>query len=241
MSNGDISVSLSSVLEKSFAVRVQVPCWVFNDAIAALASATRGPPHGICAVAGTGSICIGIAGDNFHRASGWGSTIGDGGSGFDIGRKALAAVAASVDERQPPTALANAIAQACNVTSMSELLCWVYRDTSWAAVASLAPSVVACASAGDAAAVNILETAASDLVESIAAVSGKLKTCSGDGPVPVILSGRLLHRQEQSIYSEIVERLLHVRLPEHNILRCMQEVLLVTAVSTVRLSVGNGV
>lgn len=193
---------------------------MFNDAIAALASATRGPPHGICAVAGTGSICIGIAGKSFHRASGWGGTIGDGGGGFDIGRKALAAVAASVDERQPPTALSSALAQACQVTSMSELLRWVYRDTSWAGVASLAPSVLACAAAGDAAAVAILEQAGSELVESVAAVAARLQADSNDGPIPVILSGRLLGQQESSMYSNIVEQLLHDCLPEHRILRC---------------------
>lgn len=192
---------------------------MFNDAIAALASATRGPPHGICAVAGTGSICIGIAGESFHRASGWGGTIGDGGGGFDIGRRALAAVAASVDERQPPTALSGALAQACHVTSMSELLHWVYRDKSWAGVASLAPSVLTCAAAGDAAAVAILEQAASELVDSVCAVASRLQAHNSDGSIPVVLSGRLLGDQESSLYRNMVEQLLHDIIPDHRILR----------------------
>lgn len=198
---------------------LQVPCWVFNDAIAALASATRGPPYGVCVIAGTGSICIGLSGNAFHRASGWGSIIGDGGGGFDIGRKALAAIAASVDERQPPTALAGALACASGASSMAELLRWVHRDTSWAHIASLAPAVLLCAASGDMVAKSILEQAASDLVESVSAVAGKIEQDSNNGLPPIILSGGLLMHRGHSIYQRLVEEKLSNKLPQHKILR----------------------
>eukprot|EP00892_Ulva_mutabilis_P007003 jgi/Ulvmu1/4675/UM002_0406.1 len=204
---------------KQLEVPNDVPCWVFNDAIAALASATQGPPYGISVIAGTGSICIGLSGNSFHRASGWGSTIGDGGGGFDIGRRALAAVAASVDERQPPTALAGALACTCGAASMAELLRWVHRDTSWASVASLAPTVLACASSGDAAATAILQQAAAELVDSVYAVARKIQQDSGSGPPPLVLSGGLLAHHEHSTYLRLVEQELRAKLPQHKILR----------------------
>ena len=199
---------------------LQVPCWVFNDAIAALASATRGPPHGICVVAGTGSICVGMSGDSFHRASGWGSIIGDAGGGFEIGRKALATVAASVEERQPPTALGGTLARACGASSMAELLQWVYQDTSWACVASLAPAVLACAASGDTTAVSILKQTSAELVESVVVVAGRLEEGSNGEPAPLVLSGGLFSHQEQSIYRSLVEEQLVRRLPQHPIRRC---------------------
>lgn len=192
---------------------------MFNDAIAALSAATRGPPYGVSVIAGTGSICVGIAGNSFHRASGWGGTVGDGGSGFDIGRKALAAVAAAVDERQRPTALSSALARACNVTTMSDLLSWVYQDTSWAGIASLAPSVVSCASAGDSVATEILEQAASELVQGVVAVAGKLHPSVAAGRVPIVLSGGLLNPQPQSVYGDMIVQQLNETLPGHKILR----------------------
>src|SRR5882762_9352784 len=58
-------------------------------------------------IAGTGAIVYGRnAGGEAARAGGWGHMIGDEGSGYWIGREALAAVMRGADGRGPATALA---------------------------------------------------------------------------------------------------------------------------------------
>ena len=75
-----------------------------NDA--ELALAVLPDRAGVCLVAGTGSIAVGRAPDGrTARAGGWGHVLGDEGSGYDIGRQALLAVARAADGRGPATAL----------------------------------------------------------------------------------------------------------------------------------------
>ena len=74
-----------------------------TDARAALEGALDGKP-GVVLIAGTGSIAMGInEARTVERSGGWGPTLGDEGSGYDIARQALKAVAASFDGRAPRT------------------------------------------------------------------------------------------------------------------------------------------
>jgi N-acetylglucosamine kinase-like BadF-type ATPase len=78
---------------------------VVNDALVALVAATGEAP-GIVIVAGTGSIAYGRNARRLAaRSGGWGHMIGDEGSGYWIGRQALAAAVREVDGRGPRTAL----------------------------------------------------------------------------------------------------------------------------------------
>ena len=78
---------------------------VVNDALIALVAAAGESP-GIVIVAGTGSIAFGRNARGLAaRAGGWGHMIGDEGSGYWIGRQALAAAVREVDGRGPHTAL----------------------------------------------------------------------------------------------------------------------------------------
>src|SRR5258705_13751437 len=64
---------------------------VVNDALIALVAGAEDSP-GIVVIAGTGSIVYGRnAAGEAARAGGWGHMIGDEGSGYWIGREALAA------------------------------------------------------------------------------------------------------------------------------------------------------
>src|SRR5438105_5133143 len=70
-----------------------------TDARIALAGATDLRP-GVVIIAGTGSISCGInSRGKFVRAGGWGPTMGDEGSGYYIGRRALEAVVSAYDGR----------------------------------------------------------------------------------------------------------------------------------------------
>src|SRR5262249_9170650 len=80
-----------------------------NDALLALAPGVR-DGSGIVIIAGTGSIVYGKnAAGRAARAGGWGHMIGDEGSGYWIGREALAAVMRATDGRGPATRLAGDI------------------------------------------------------------------------------------------------------------------------------------
>lgn len=129
---------------------------------------------GIGLIAGTGSICFGKGADgSFERAGGWGHLIGDEGSGYGLGRDALAAVAKAYDGYGEPTLLQKLLAEDMNLESRTQIISYVYsRDKS--AVAAIAPIVEKACSLGDKVAQDIVEKNASSLVQMVEAVSCKL-------------------------------------------------------------------
>ena len=82
-----------------------------GDQVIALNGALSGEA-GIALIAGTGSICFGKneAGE-YARSGGWGHLIGDEGSGYALGRDALAAVARAWDGWGEETLLTRLLAQ----------------------------------------------------------------------------------------------------------------------------------
>src|SRR5260221_8946323 len=137
---------------------------VVNDALIALVSGARDEP-GIVIIAGTGSIVYGRnAAGEAARAGGWGHMIGDEGSGYWIGREALAAVMRAADGRGPDTALAAEGLPYFNVADVSRLPRIVYdREMPRMSVAALGPIAQTVAADGDAVALRILERAADEL------------------------------------------------------------------------------
>lgn len=55
----------------------------------------------VAAIAGTGSIAYGCTAEGFFRVGGWGPLLGDEGSGYDLGRRALQTAARMADGRAP--------------------------------------------------------------------------------------------------------------------------------------------
>src|SRR5438874_8990098 len=94
---------------------------VVNDALIGLVAGARDEP-GIAINAGTGSIVYGRnAAFEAARAGGWGHMIGDEGSGYWIGREALAAVMRAADGRGPESALTAQILPHFKVDDVSPL------------------------------------------------------------------------------------------------------------------------
>lgn len=149
---------------------------VVNDALIALVAGARDDPA-IVLIAGTGSIAYGRnAAGEASRAGGWGHMIGDEGSGYWIGREALAAVMRGADGRGPDTALAAEILAFFNVTDVSRLPRIVYdREQPRMSVAALGPIVQRVAEQGDAVATRILERAADELVLGARSVATRLE------------------------------------------------------------------
>lgn len=135
-------------------------CLMDSDAAVSLLAATRGA-SGILLIAGTGSMGAAIdARGNRYIGGGWGYLLGDSGSGFDIGRRALLA-AADAEEGGAPTLLRALFLRRFEVGSIRALLPILYSpDFHPADLAAFAPVADCAAEMGDAAAVEILDTAA---------------------------------------------------------------------------------
>ncbi len=155
------------------------PGWtvlLYNDARLALEGALP-DQTGVLVVSGTGSIAWGKADDGSEaRTGGWGPLLGDEGSGYDIGRRALAAAAMAEDGRGPATALSGALAAALGVPDVRatlETLSQPNSDTR-ARVASLAVAVLRAAEQGDTVAVEIIFGAGTQLATHVEALMNRL-------------------------------------------------------------------
>jgi len=130
---------------------------------------------GILLISGTGSIALGRGADDSRlRVGGWGVHLGDEGSGYQIGKSALRAIARGEDGRGSPTALTDLVLEALGVTVPSGLIKWMATARK-ADVASLVPLICRAADAADQAAATVIETAVDDLVEHVRTLVRRLE------------------------------------------------------------------
>lgn len=165
----------------------------------ALAGAMQTP--GCVLIAGTGSICCGknAAGETF-RSGGGGHIIDDPGSGYALGRDALAAALQTEDGRLSENALHAAVMDAVGGGNFRSILEFVYfSHRGKGDIAALAPLVLQCAERGDAVSLNILHRGAAGLARLVSAVMGKLGLENGS---PCALAGGLL--AEDNVYRRAV-------------------------------------
>ncbi len=149
---------------------------VETDARVALAGATDLQP-GVVIIAGTGSIAYGVnQRREYARAGGWGPAMGDEGSGYYIGRRALEAVVSAYDRRSQPTSMTEAVCRHFSVSAPPELPPVIYQSPTkvMREVAALAKIVVETAREGDLAARSILTEAAAELARAVVAVIERL-------------------------------------------------------------------
>jgi N-acetylglucosamine kinase len=123
---------------------------IVSDAKVALAGATGLRP-GVVVISGTGSIAFGLNEEGeTARAGGWGWRLGDEGSGYDIGHKALIASLRDFDGRGPPTSLSEKVKTALGLGDLSELVDRIYNgDMGSREVAALVYLVREAAGEGD--------------------------------------------------------------------------------------------
>jgi N-acetylglucosamine kinase-like BadF-type ATPase len=146
---------------------------------------------GVALVAGTGSIAFGrnAVGEK-ARAGGWGHLIGDEGSGYMIGRRAMQAAARAADGRGPQTAILPAIMESWSLTRADGMIGRVYPDGDKGLIAALSAIVFTAARAGDRVARRIVAQAATDLAFTAIAVGDALGF--EREPLPLALVGGLL-------------------------------------------------
>lgn len=147
---------------------------VVNDALVALVAGVGDAP-GVVIICGTGSIAYGRSADRAARAGGWGHILGDEGSGYWIGRRALRAVARAADGRAPATTLTPRVLNHFAVAKPSDLIAEVYdRELRHHALAQVARLVQQARDEGDEIATQILEQAAHELVRAARSVVERL-------------------------------------------------------------------
>lgn len=143
-----------------------------TDAAVTLAAAL-GESEGIIVIAGTGSIAFGRDRQGaILRVGGWGSQFDDAGSGYDMGRKAVAAALRAHDGRGKATGLAPAI---CRQLKISRITDAVPMSLTPQIIAALFPLVQHEASAGDAVARRLCREAATDLAQLATTIIARLR------------------------------------------------------------------
>ncbi len=154
----------------------KVPTLVVNDALVALVAAVGDDP-GIVVICGTGSIAYGRSARGVAaRSGGWGYLLGDEGSGYWIGCRALQAVARASDGRGPKTALSPKVLAHFGVARPSGLIPEIYdRPVRHHALAQVARAVQQARDEGDEVATRILEQAAHELIAAARSVTERLQ------------------------------------------------------------------
>jgi len=198
----------------------EIPCFVYNDAIAALTTGTKGKLEGIVTISGTGMITVGFSPGSMEqlRASGMGPLLGDRGSGYDIGVDLLRKVCEADDGRGPKTIMTSMLLEHLKLSSVMDLIGWAYGDKEWSRFAALSRIVYKAYSKGDEMAVEVIKGAASDLACSVMAVV-KRSTYKLSDEIPVVFAGGNLEH-EGSPLAELTEKALREKVPNVKILKC---------------------
>ena len=176
-------------IRETVAARYRGPLFVVGDQEAALWGA-MGNPYGIVLISGTGSVCFGKdRSGHEHRSGGFGHLIDDEGSGYAIGRDILAAVVKAYDGRAEKTQLTKLVSHTLGISSMPELIRFVYAEsTGKRGISSLAPLLDDALLNQDSAAMKIAERSVNDLFELLVPVIGALQF----DPLQIALSGSIL-------------------------------------------------
>jgi len=127
-------------------------------------------------ICGTGSNCYGINEKGEEaKASGWDYILGDEGSGYNIGIKALRTIMREYDGRGESTILSKTILEDLNIKDISELIKWTYSEPfPKEKIAAVAETVCKTAKMGNRISIKILEAEANEAVISVEAVANKL-------------------------------------------------------------------
>jgi glucosamine kinase len=183
------------------------------DYAIALAGATRGGP-GVIVIAGTGSAAYGenAAGES-HKTGAYGYLIDDSGSGYGVGRAALAAALRAADGTGEPTSLGKHILETLQFASLAEIVPGVYGGgLSRVTIASLSRVVAEAAREDDdAVARAILMRAGGALAHLVHGITQRI-FADADTHFPVSAIGGLWNTGD--ILTDVFTRSLHRFAPQ---------------------------
>jgi len=133
--------------------------------------------EGITLIAGTGMVAFGRdTFGNTHKCGGWGYKVGDEGSGYDLGLKAIKHVIRALDSRLVMTDFAKEITTQMGINIATDIVPWMNSNyTNRTVIADLAPVVTKHANLGNAFAQKIIDEATSELALAVQGVYHQLK------------------------------------------------------------------
>ena len=188
-----------------------ISCHATNDLETALMAAehhalriTHHPSTRVLVLSGTGSCCFGRTEDGKTiKVGGWGHILGDKGSGYEIGLRALKAVVYYYDRDGIWSNLGQRLLRTLQLNEPDDLIGWV-QGANKMDVAALAVEVFAAWANGDKIASDILDGAAHSLAKD--AVNCARRLVKAQAPVQFILAGGVLVNQPP--FAKKVARLL---------------------------------
>jgi N-acetylglucosamine kinase-like BadF-type ATPase len=165
---------------------------IISDAAPVLAAGTP-EGWGVALVVGTGSIAIGVdRSGRWITKGGWGHWYGDKGSGYDLGRRALAAISEAEDGMGPETVLSEKMLEYFGLENPRLIIQALYtRGNVRSQVAAAAPVVLDAAESGDIVAVRVVEAGVGELVRLVTSATCDLELTD---PYPLALAGGVICR-----------------------------------------------
>jgi N-acetylglucosamine kinase-like BadF-type ATPase len=173
-----------------------------SDAAITLQAALGGSP-GVIVISGTGSIAFARSKEprrngRLLRAGGWGTLYDDAGSGYDLGRQAIAAALRDLDGRRPRTELRQRICTALRLKCITQV---ILKPLDPQQIAALFPLVLESARRGDPVARRLLEGAGQNLAELALALLRRLRWTRR--AVPVVCAGGVFRTSPEVLGSFI--------------------------------------
>jgi len=146
---GAADASVQRDMAKAIGTRLRLRRVLVTSDLHAMLHANAGAGSGILVIAGTGAAVLGRDADGcLLRAGGWGTLLGDEGSGYAIAAAALRACARAVDCVALNTSLVERLTKAAGLNAFDEFVSWSARAGK-KDIAALTPAVVAAAEEGD--------------------------------------------------------------------------------------------
>jgi N-acetylmuramic acid 6-phosphate etherase len=185
------------VREAAAKVWPKVPCYATNDLEPALVAAENANAHKyqarVLILSGTGSCCFGRTREGkTARLGGWGHIIGDKGSGYEIGLRALKAIVYYLDRDGELGTLGRSVLEFLLLNQADDLIDWCKTATK-PDIARVAVKVFECANKGDKVSKDILEAAAESLATD--GVNCARKLVKANVPVEFVFAGSVLLKQ----------------------------------------------
>jgi N-acetylglucosamine kinase-like BadF-type ATPase len=163
-------------------------------------------------IAGTGSIIYGKDKEGkIYRAGGFGRIIGDEGSGYSIGRKALQYVAKYFDGSGEKSVIVSLLSQEYKIDTSEYLIKKVYKENF--DIASVAELVLAAASKDDLIALTILEEETDELIQQLKMLMKKMNV----NELNVAFAGSLVINK--NVYSDMLKEKIKFYLPSISIVK----------------------
>jgi N-acetylglucosamine kinase-like BadF-type ATPase len=184
-----------------------VPAYVCGDGEIFLVGALSGF-EGYGLISGTGSLALSRTTDGtIKRAGGYGYLLGDEGSAYWIAHQALIRSLRSSENRDISTAMLPSLVEASALSDPADLINFVHHRASKADIALLAPIVTNFALREDPLALDILTTAAKELVLLVESVQNPLIINN-----QLVVSGGVL--EQDQIVRPLFKEILQQRFPD---------------------------